>query len=852
MNWPLLQNSLLVSALATLFSVLLGFISALWLAGLETRSRKFISLLAILALALPPFLVTNCWLQFLGHTGVWRSWLPLNIFSLGGTIWILTLMTWPITLFFTLVSWRRLEQSQLEVDPMLTDGSLLKWLLIPIAKTSLTQAAVLTFILALNNFAVPAILQVKVFPAELWVSFNTTFDYRAALQIGWPMIVAPLLLLFVFRGQTIPSFEKKREISAAHFKRQLGKRWFVFGGVVCVAAIFFSAVLPLSQLLFASETWGDFVPALSAGKSAVFQSALLAALAATVIVAMAVTTSRWQLRSISWISFLIPGVILGIFLIWVFNRPPMIAFYQSIGIVVLAFAVRYFAPGWNIVAHALRTTDRNVNDAARLEGANRWQIFFHVQLPQIFSPLGVAWYVSYLFCLWDVETLVLIVPPGSETVSLRIFNLLHYGHNSQVNALCVLLLGLAILPLAIWFVGGDVRRLILNGEIRTSSRRLLQVGLLATLLMLLGCSVSETGERINSVQSKIFSHVEIIGSRGTGAGQFNKPRSLALDRDDNLFVADMTGRIQKFSSNGMFLAVWQMEQTDLGKPKGMCRDQDGNIVVIEPHYSRVNHFSPAAKLLLRWGDHGTNEGQLAFPRGVGVNSRGEMYVSEYGLTERVQRFSHNGEKFLNAFGRPGDGAGEFNRAEGLGIDSKDQVYVADSCNHRVQVFTSEGKVLRSYGKAGNGVGELSYPYDVRVDATGLQFVCEFGNSRIQIFDANDKTVEMLGEAGSAPGDFANPWSIDLDSQGNLYVADSSNHRVQKFVRVEQASRLLNSASRRILFDDSAIAKNLAHPTMFPDGEIISKDDLNNLVSKDARLRILAGRRNQQAGGLFHP
>src|SRR6185503_8079881 len=136
----------------------------------------------------------------------------------------------------------------------------------------------------------------------------------------------------------------------------------------------------------------------------------------------------------SWVSFLIPGVLLGIFLIWICNRPPLITFYQSIGIVIFAFAIRYLAPGWNIVAHSLRTTDRNLNDAARLEGANQWQIFCHVQLPQIFPQLCVAWYVTYLFCLWDVETLVLIVPPGSETVSLRIFNLLHYGHNTQVDA----------------------------------------------------------------------------------------------------------------------------------------------------------------------------------------------------------------------------------------------------------------------------------------------------------------------------------------------------------------------------------------------------------------------------------
>jgi len=46
----------------------------------------------------------------------------------------------------------------------------------------------------------------------------------------------------------------------------------------------------------------------------------------------------------------------------------------------------------------------------------------------------------------------LIVPPGGESLSLRIFNLLHYGHNSQVNALCLLLLALALLPLLVWIV----------------------------------------------------------------------------------------------------------------------------------------------------------------------------------------------------------------------------------------------------------------------------------------------------------------------------------------------------------------------------------------------------------------
>jgi len=126
MNWTLLQNSLLVSALATLLAVALGFIAALWLAGLEARWRMRWLAAAIVALSLPPFLVTNCWLHYLGSAGAWQRWLPLNIFSMGGTVWILTLMLWPITLIAVLGAWQRLEPSQLEADMALTGLALVQ------------------------------------------------------------------------------------------------------------------------------------------------------------------------------------------------------------------------------------------------------------------------------------------------------------------------------------------------------------------------------------------------------------------------------------------------------------------------------------------------------------------------------------------------------------------------------------------------------------------------------------------------------------------------------------------------------------------------------------------------------
>src|SRR6266581_793617 len=195
MNWLLLRNSLLVASLTTLLAGSLGLVGALWLAGLEKRWRFRILAVAIVSLALPPFLATNCWLDLLGYSGVWRRWFPLNIISVGGTVWILSLLLWPITLLAVLSAWQRLEPSQLESDMALTGWNLIRALLLPLAWPALLQAAVLTFVLALNNFAVPAILQVKVFPAEVWVRFNASLDARSALLLSWPLVVVPLLLL---------------------------------------------------------------------------------------------------------------------------------------------------------------------------------------------------------------------------------------------------------------------------------------------------------------------------------------------------------------------------------------------------------------------------------------------------------------------------------------------------------------------------------------------------------------------------------------------------------------------------------------------------------------------------------
>ena len=783
LNWLLLKNSLLVGGLTTVLAVLLGLTVALWLAGLNKPWANILFALAISDLALPPFLVTNSWLDLFGESGAWHHWFPLPIFSLAGTVWVLSLLLWPITLLAVRGAWQRLEAAQLESDMALTGFSFFRRLLLPLARTALGQAGLLTFVLAVNNFAVPTILQVQVSPAEMWIRFNTAFDTAGVLRLSWPLLAGPLLLLLFFSRRDVPWPHLQTTVPSKVFRRQLGRLPWLVCGSASLLLVIVSVGVPMLQLVLSRRTWTELPGAVAAGQPAIWNSFWLAGGAATAILILAfllraesgpasrhLLSARFAMTSLIWLPFLLPGILIGIGLIALFNRPSLEIFYQSAGIVILAFVIRYFALGRTALVRSMELVDRDLADVAQLEGATRWQTLRHVLWPQIGSQLAAVWYVVFLLCLWDVESMILVVPPGGETLALRIFNLLHYGHNAQVNALCLTMLALALVPLLLW-----------NALRLAKPQRLLPAALAASVFFASGCN-RQTTAKSPLLHSEIFREIRIIGHRGVGVGELNKPRSVAIDAQDNLYVVDMTGRVQKFSSNGVYLLSWQMPQTDKGRPKGMCCDRQGGIVVNEPHYFRVNHFSAEGKLVAQWGVQGTNAGQLAFPRAVAVNSHGEIYVSEYGLIERVQRFTARGEKFLSSFGHAGTGPGEFNRPEGLFIDSQDRVYVADSCNHRIQVFTADGRFLRAYGKAGRGKGELSYPYDICVDSEGWQYVCEFGNSRIQIFDANDKPIEILGGPGAEPGQFSNPWGVALDSAGNLYVADSQNHRVQKFIR----------------------------------------------------------------------
>ncbi len=273
----------------------------------------------------------------------------------------------------------------------------------------------------------------------------------------------------------------------------------------------------------------------------------------------------------------------------------------------------------------------------------------------------------------------------------------------------------------------------------------------------------------------------VWGIHGTKPGWLHKPRVAAFDASDQLYVADLTDRIQVFDRDGKYLRGWRTPDFNVDGPSGLTVDRYGRLLVADTHFYRVLVYSREGKLLFQIGDgvQGTTPGRFGYPTDVVIDRAGNFYVSEYGENDRIQVFSPKG-KWLRQWGGHGLAPGEFMKPRALAIDENDRIYVADSCNHRIQVFDTQGKLLRVWGTRGTAPGEMAYPYDLAIGPDRSLYVCEYGNHRVQKFTLDGEPRGLWGHSGRGPGELFNPWALAVDGQGTVSVIDSNNHRVQRF------------------------------------------------------------------------
>jgi len=376
-----------------------------------------------------------------------------------------------------------------------------------------------------------------------------------------------------------------------------------------------------------------------------------------------------------------------------------------------------------------------------------------------------------------------------QTLALRIFNLLHYGHNPQVNALC----------LCSWRWRRSAARLGRLGGLRDARRRgRFEAAALAVLLLTVaGCSRRDG--KVFPIQSNIVQRgPRRRRSRHRRGRDEQAARRRRWTTPAILYVVDMTARVQKFSP-AAFSVKLAMMQTDRASPRALCPTA---LMATSWSSSRIirasTSFSPDGKQVAQWGEpDGTNAGQLGMPRGAAVNSRGEICVCEYTSSERCAEVQPDGTKFLGGWGRLGDGPGEFNRAEVWTFDAQNRIYVAIPASSHPGFFRPTANFCALTANPVPVRGSSAIPRHSGWTRAACNSSANSATTAFRFSTPGTSWWKFLGGPGRAPGQFSEPWSIALDSKGNLYVADALNHRVQKFcggcrkVRVPMPKRMLN-------------------------------------------------------------
>lgn len=281
--------------------------------------------------------------------------------------------------------------------------------------------------------------------------------------------------------------------------------------------------------------------------------------------------------------------------------------------------------------------------------------------------------------------------------------------------------------------------------------------------------------------------------------QMQAPRDLAIAPDGTLYLADSRNhRILHLDPEGTVLNAWgQFGATDyttnviapagvFNEPWSVAVGPDGSVFVADTWNNRIQKFTAEGEFLAMWGQFGTAEISTNFwgPRGVAVDSEGRVYVTDTG-NKRVVIFDSEGNP-LSEFGGAGLGPGQFDEPVGIAVDDQGRVYIADTWNMRIQVMIPANDGSLTYPnsiawdiEAWYGDSLENKPF-LAVNDVYHSFVADPIMGRILQFDLEGNFIRAWGGYGSGPGEIGIVGGIAVDDQGRVWVADALNNRLMRF------------------------------------------------------------------------
>ena len=207
-----------------------------------------------------------------------------------------------------------------------------------------------------------------------------------------------------------------------------------------------------------------------------------------------------------------------------------------------------------------------------------------------------------------------------------------------------------------------------------------------------------------------------------------------VDNDSVLTIPLQNDHILKFDSKGELLAiVGSRGEGDLqfNKPVGICFNKTNQLLyVCDQLNHRIQVLTKDLKFTRSFGEHGQENGQFDRPLNLAFDSNNHLYITD-SINHRVQVFTADG-KFVTVFS---DKANRKSLCEpnAIAIDSSNTVYVSELKRPSVSMFTSQGKYFASFGEFGNEDWQFNSISSLCVDNNDCVLVSDNSSRKLQIF-----------------------------------------------------------------------------------------------------------------------
>jgi iron(III) transport system permease protein len=477
-----LKNSLLVSLPATLGSVLVGVPLAYIVTRYAIPGRSLIRAAVVITLLSPPFIGAYSWIVMLGRAGLVNTFLKNfgiqvpSIYGPVGLVFVFTLTHYPFVFVVVSSAIRSIDQSIEDAARNLGSGEVKTFLtvLLPILMPALTAGALLAFMTIVADFGTPMIIgeSFRVLPTHIYGEFINEMGGNPLMASAMSVILI-LICLFALALQRYYAFKTSynvqcvRPLETRRPRRATGALMIAFAYGVVFISLLPNMIIFLSSLMkgrgsrftldFSLAAYERVFYSVPTAVTNTFFLATMSALAdvlLAVLIAYVLVRGKTRLRglldSLVILPMAIPGTVLAVGFIIVFNQPPLLLTGTWL-ILVVSYAIRRLPYAVRACTAILQQIDTSIEEASVNLGVPPMRTFARVVLPLMVPAIIAGGVMAWVTAISELSSTILLYYGPWSTMSVQIFNNVFSDEFGSASALATILIAATFIPLFLMY-----------------------------------------------------------------------------------------------------------------------------------------------------------------------------------------------------------------------------------------------------------------------------------------------------------------------------------------------------------------------------------------------------------------